>query len=248
MSPQINRSDPPYKQIADHIEHRIASGDLRDGDLVPSSRQLMKDWGVSMATATKAHAALRSRGLAEGRPGVGTVVTSVAAVCGAQHRILAVRGTGKIYPPNEHARIKEASLTQAPEHVADALGLEAGASVIRRARVTYRDDSPVSASVSWMSGALADQAPLLLSTERLQQGTLGYIKEITGRSAAGRQKEQVTADAANAEDVEDLGVEPGTPLLRARVWIRDGAGDVIEYGEYAAVPGRWMTFEYEIAE
>ncbi|WP_433295777.1 TetR/AcrR family transcriptional regulator C-terminal domain-containing protein [Actinoplanes sp. CA-030573] len=64
----------PYQQIVDGIRRRIEAGELRPGDRVPSARQLTKEWGVAIATATRAHAALREEGLTISRPGVGTVV------------------------------------------------------------------------------------------------------------------------------------------------------------------------------
>ncbi|GAB3568425.1 TetR/AcrR family transcriptional regulator C-terminal domain-containing protein [Amycolatopsis endophytica] len=67
---------PPYVRIVADIRRRIDSGELRAGDRVPSTRQLTQDWGVAMATATKALTALRQQGLVTAVPGVGTVVAS----------------------------------------------------------------------------------------------------------------------------------------------------------------------------
>lgn len=70
--------DAPYQRIVADIRHRIESGVLRPGDRVPSARAITRDWGVAIATATKAHAALRDEGLTTARPGVGTVVAGPA--------------------------------------------------------------------------------------------------------------------------------------------------------------------------
>ncbi|MFK4223301.1 TetR/AcrR family transcriptional regulator C-terminal domain-containing protein [Streptomyces sp. NPDC019890] len=72
-------NQPPYLRIAAELRHRIASGALRPGDRVPSTRAITKEWGVAMATATKALAALRQDGLVQAVPGVGTVVTPSVA-------------------------------------------------------------------------------------------------------------------------------------------------------------------------
>src|ERR1044072_1258068 len=53
---------------------RTGAGELSPGDRVPSTRQIVADWGVAMATASKALAILRQDGLVEAVPGVGTVV------------------------------------------------------------------------------------------------------------------------------------------------------------------------------
>jgi DNA-binding transcriptional regulator YhcF (GntR family) len=61
-------------RIAGEIEQRIRRGQLRAGDRVPSAREIVRDWGVALATASKVQAILRRRGLVKARPGVGTVV------------------------------------------------------------------------------------------------------------------------------------------------------------------------------
>ncbi|MCO1658947.1 GntR family transcriptional regulator [Pseudonocardia humida] len=64
----------PYQRVAAAIRHRITTGALRPGDRVPSTRQLVRDFAVAMATATRALAVLRDEGLVVTRPGSGTVV------------------------------------------------------------------------------------------------------------------------------------------------------------------------------
>jgi AcrR family transcriptional regulator len=71
--------EPPYRRIFDDVGRRIEAGDLRPGDRVPSERAITREWGVAIATATKAHAALREEGLTVARPGVGTVVAGPSA-------------------------------------------------------------------------------------------------------------------------------------------------------------------------
>src|ERR1700736_3164680 len=68
------RTDPPSVRIVSEIRRRIASGQLRSGDRVPSTRQITPEWGVAIATATKVLATLRQEGLVRAVPGVGTIV------------------------------------------------------------------------------------------------------------------------------------------------------------------------------
>jgi DNA-binding GntR family transcriptional regulator len=245
LAPQVHRPDPPYMQVVKHIRGRIESGELRDGDVIPSARQLTKDWNISLATATKALATLRAEGLVKGVQGIGTTVTTSRTGHTATDRAKATHSTGRIYTPDEHAKIRDAALATASEQVADALGIKVGAPVIQRHRVTYRGDIPVSASISWFDGALAAAAPRLLETGRILQGTFGYIAETTGRTVK-TVRDQNTADAANERDSQDLGVPVGSPVLRGRNWVYDADGNVIEYGEHVSAAGRWKSYEYEI--
>lgn len=63
-------------EIVASIRRRIASGELKPGDRVPSTRQITKRWGVAMATATRVLTTLQQEGLVVARPGIGTVVAS----------------------------------------------------------------------------------------------------------------------------------------------------------------------------
>jgi AcrR family transcriptional regulator len=69
-------NEAQYTRIVADIRARIAAGDLRPGDRVPSARQITREWGVAIATATKAHAVLRRDGLVRAVPGIGTVVAA----------------------------------------------------------------------------------------------------------------------------------------------------------------------------
>lgn len=67
-------SEAPYQAIAAELRRRIEVGELLPGDRVPSTRALVRDFGVAMATATKALQALQAERLVHAAPGVGTVV------------------------------------------------------------------------------------------------------------------------------------------------------------------------------
>jgi DNA-binding transcriptional regulator YhcF (GntR family) len=110
---------PPYARIVAALREQIESGALAPGDRVPSTREITRQWGVAMATATKALTALRQAGLVKAVPGVGTVVDtreprSAASPAAQPHR----------RPPSDTAltteRIVAVALT-----VADTEGIQA---------------------------------------------------------------------------------------------------------------------------
>jgi DNA-binding transcriptional regulator YhcF (GntR family) len=72
------RALAPYQRIADDIERRVKTRELLPGDRVPSTRQITRDWGVAIATATRALQELASRGVVRAVPGTGTVVADGA--------------------------------------------------------------------------------------------------------------------------------------------------------------------------
>ncbi len=243
--PQLERTDPPYMQIARSIRDRITSGQLRDGDPVPSARQICADWGVAMNTAAKALRQLKDEGLTRALPGSGTVVDTAHLHRSARDRSIAVLTTGRVYPPGHYAGNIQAQLVTAPDRVADALGVEPGSKVIRRQRVTYsQSDEPLSRSVSWFDGSLARSAPALLESERIVQGTFRYVEQQTGRIRSPRERILFSAGFATEEEASLLGLSADSPVLRGRNWYYDTNGDVIEYGESAAAPNIEASIEY----
>ncbi|MBL7258649.1 TetR/AcrR family transcriptional regulator C-terminal domain-containing protein [Paractinoplanes lichenicola] len=81
-----------YRRIADELAARIAAGEPGPGQRIMSTRQIMAEYGVAMATATKVITHLRDEGLVRAKPGVGTVVAVGAVPAGsAPDRDLLVR-------------------------------------------------------------------------------------------------------------------------------------------------------------
>jgi AcrR family transcriptional regulator len=66
----------PSVRIAGEIRRRIQAGELKVSEFVPSTREIAGQWGVAVATATRALALLRQEGLVEVVPGIGTRVAA----------------------------------------------------------------------------------------------------------------------------------------------------------------------------
>lgn len=244
--PQVERSLPPYMQVAAHLRAQITSGELGAGDLLPSDRVLAQEWGISRATAQKVVTILKAEGLVETAQGSGTRVREAGPLhnSGAD-RALSVRRTGRIYTDGEYARIISADLAPAPEDVAEALGIAAGAPAIRRVRVTYSaSDVPVSMSTSWLDGELAASAPALLRTERIKEGTWGYIESRVDRAVSTGQ-DRISTRLATADEAEALAIEQPAAVKITRTLFRDEEGVTVEYG-VSITEGRESIYEYAV--
>lgn len=62
------------EQIAEELRMRIVTGRLHPGEAVPSTRAIMRDHNVAMATASRVLSLLQADGLIESVPGRGSVV------------------------------------------------------------------------------------------------------------------------------------------------------------------------------
>lgn len=74
MTIDLNNPAPLYKQIVESMKEKIASGKMKEGDLIGSQQELAKQYGVSLITARKAMAVLINEGYLVGRVGRGMYV------------------------------------------------------------------------------------------------------------------------------------------------------------------------------
>ena len=63
-----------YLQIAEAFRRRIASGELKPGDRLPSVRTTARQWNCTPGTVNRAYKTLRQEGLVVGQRGKGTLV------------------------------------------------------------------------------------------------------------------------------------------------------------------------------
>ncbi|MFF3257373.1 GntR family transcriptional regulator [Actinacidiphila glaucinigra] len=236
--PQIEEAQPKYLQIAHYIRDQILRGDLKPGDEVPSERQLATDWNVSRPTAARSLEALSTQGLVEKRQGSGTYVRGLAVNRRARELYGRARQTGKIYTPGEYAVITSAGWLEAPDHVADALGLTKRQRAVHRRRVTSDQSGPITLSTSWFAPDMAERAPRLMDPERIQEGTLLHVEQMTGRQGSYAE-DRMCARTATGEEAADLGLEPGSAVLIVHHVVYDLQDQPIEFAEATYPPDRW---------
>lgn len=68
------QSNKVFEQVANQIEKRILSGELRSGDRLPTERDLAEQFHASRTAVREAMKILAQKGLVEMRPGRGTIV------------------------------------------------------------------------------------------------------------------------------------------------------------------------------
>lgn len=82
---------PLYAQIADDVRLAIAGGDLTQGDVLPSVRQLSAELRVNPATVVQAYRELEQEGFVVTRQGAGTFVQNVGKDLRSRERRQAAR-------------------------------------------------------------------------------------------------------------------------------------------------------------
>ena len=69
-------TEPIYRQLFEQVRRRIASGQLRAGQEIPSVRELAQTLAVHPMTVSKAFSLLEAQGLLERRRGLSMVVAA----------------------------------------------------------------------------------------------------------------------------------------------------------------------------
>ena len=243
---ELDRPVPLYMQVVRQIRAQIASGELREGDRLPSQRQMMARWHISMQTASKVIGAMKTEGLAVPSVGRDTLVAPgaaariAAAAQGASH----IPAASLAPAPGAAVTAVRAGKAAAPAPVAEILGIPSGRRALRRTE-TRDDGQAASITVSWYPPAIADRAPRLADDQPLPAGALAYIAEATG-SRAARVDEGHAAGPAEDDAAAALGIAPGSPVLLTRTRQYTADGKLIEYAETTSAAGHWHTHAYTI--
>ncbi|MCX4987095.1 GntR family transcriptional regulator [Streptomyces sp. NBC_00572] len=69
----------PYQQLVQQVRHALRLGVLKEGDRLPTVKEVAKQMAVNPNTVLKAYRELEHDGLVAARPGVGTFVTRTLA-------------------------------------------------------------------------------------------------------------------------------------------------------------------------
>jgi GntR family transcriptional regulator len=78
MDPEWNDSQPIYRQLRDRVVAMILDGHLKEGDPLPSVRNVATETRVNPLTVLKAYQQLADDGLVEKRRGLGMFINSGA--------------------------------------------------------------------------------------------------------------------------------------------------------------------------
>jgi GntR family transcriptional regulator len=203
------RSVPPlYERVRIVLVARIASGQWKPGQLLPSEMELARTFRVHQGTVRKALEALVRENLVVRRQGRGTFVVEHTPT-DVHFRFFRLRDErGRPIQPGSTA--VRARVRCAKPEEARRLALSATARVIAIARLRTRDGVPfiderIVLPAKWFP-KLLDAGPLpntLYDTFQARYGiTVASIEEA------------VTSIASNAATARRLGIVEGAPLLR----------------------------------
>jgi GntR family transcriptional repressor for pyruvate dehydrogenase complex len=143
-----------FEQIAAQIEQQILNGDLRNGDRLPTERELSERFNASRTAVREAMKTLAQKGLVDMRPGRGTIVIDGTSK--------ALRDSlGRMMRVSQHD--SETDLVEVREV------LEPEIAAIAAARATDQDIADLAAAVATMDAAVRDAAAYIAADNRFHQ-------------------------------------------------------------------------------
>lgn len=213
---------PLYAQVRDQLTRRLVSGEWTPGMMIPSENEIARQLNVSQGTARKALDAMAMDNLLVRRQGRGTFVAEPEDPrLLFQFFRLSTEGKEPEFP---QSKLMHNAALSAPDDIAEALWLDAGAAVVRIERVRSISGTPIINEVLWLPAA---RFIGLVNLERIPNNIYKLLSSTWGVTIA-QVDEQLHATLANEQDAERLGCAIGHPLIAIRRIAYDLEKKVVE--------------------
>lgn len=247
------KAAPRYLQIAEDIVQQIRVGALKPGDQVPSEAAMVERYGVSGGTVRKAMLEIRASGLVDTRHGKGSYVKARPPV---RHRSSdrfrrSLRQGGKaayLAESEQSGATAKVSVIyigpmEAPDGIAQRLGVDIGAQVLTRRRLYFRNGTPVELATSYLPWDVVRDIPELFAENPGGGGIYARLEE-HGHVFAEFVETLQARSAAKAE-ASELALSPGAPVVHL---VRDAVteeGRVVEVCDTLMAADQFV-FEFRI--
>jgi GntR family transcriptional regulator len=226
---------PLFRQIADHLRNAITSGQLREGDQLPSEVQLMDYYGVARMTVRNALRVLQDEALVTSEHGRGVYVRRRPPVRRLASDRFARRhrkgGKAAFLTEAEQVgsaptvdRIEVCEATPPPD-IAERLKLGEGTETVVRSRRYLLDGRPMETAISYIPADLAKGTPI----EYPNPGPGGIYARLEEQGhVLERFNEEVAARMPTAEEASALSLPPGVPVIHLVRTAYDTNGRAVE--------------------
>lgn len=213
-----------YQRIAADLRGRIAGGEFKRGQVLPTEAELGVRYGSSRLTVRRALGILREEQLLQSRRGFGWFVSTRPL----QHTLQwlgSIEQQVAMVGRSAERDIRHFGLERADGAVAEALGVE---EVLRIDRLNKADGEVLAHSCSWVPATLASG----LSLDQVSTNSLYALLP----TQIGGARQRISAIAASERDAELLGTPVGAPCLRSErtVHALDGTPAVYAVAVFAA--------------
>ncbi|OSB08088.1 GntR family transcriptional regulator [Paraclostridium bifermentans] len=216
-------NEPIYKQIESHIKHLIQSKTLKQGELIPSEKQLSEEFNVTRMTVRSALNNLVKDGYITRQRGVGSIVLAnkvydnISAVSGFTEEM-----ENKGYKVSNI--LEELNVIEADEELMNKLNLTEKENVWEIKRIRLANDKKISYMETYMPVKLFPN----LKKSHCEGSLYNYVEEICGYKIAISERE-VSSVLANDELANLLDLTKPEALLYISQVCKLHNSDVFEY-------------------
>ena len=219
-------SKPLYKQVKQHLVHRVITGEWKPGHLLPSESKLAEEYGLSQGTVRKAIEEMAHEGLVSRQAGKGTFVTSHE---GDYHPFR----FHKFFNEDDQRIAKDEAVfissrpSAASGRVALALKLQPGSSGCETIRLRKSNNQPVLVETIFLPDNICPDARDLLQQDKPK--SIYLFLERHYNLLITRVVEQVRARKATEQEAKLLFIQVGEPVLEVERTALSLGGEPIEW-------------------
>ncbi|PKO12663.1 MAG: hypothetical protein CVU39_22820 [Chloroflexi bacterium HGW-Chloroflexi-10] len=215
--------EPAYNQLVNILRRKIAAGEYRPGDRLPSEAELCNLYQVSTITARRAIKILVEQDIAETRKGQGTFLKPLML----GNATFDLHGLQNIFSdPRTSVRILGASAVSASEHVARKLEVAPGTRVIFISRLLLHENLPIMYHREYL---ILDPTNPTVEAE-LEVTALGGLFTGTGKTILKRGELCIDATVLNEEESAILRFTTGAAAFRVEHIFYDFSDCVVSWG------------------
>ncbi|MFN4024882.1 MAG: GntR family transcriptional regulator [Hyphomonas sp.] len=214
---------PLYQQIYDLLRSRIVSGELGLNTRLPAEQELTEMLGVSRITVKRALNELAVAGFVRRQRGIGTLITFDAAaptVKGSFENL--IDGLTRMGIETQ-IQLLGCTMGTASPAICESLGMPQGSAVQRIVRLRRLAGQPFSYLIAYTPADVAEG----YSEDELATESLIKLLEKAGHAPV-EADQTIMAEAAEPAVAANLGVAPGSPLLRIHRVMRDRKGRPVQ--------------------
>jgi len=199
----------------------------KEGDLIPSEKELAVKYGVSQGTVRKAVLNLTQKDILHRKQGKGTFVVFPKNSRGRYHNYRFVDGLGTELV-NVNLAFLGIQVIPASKEVAEYLQLRTATKVIRLERMGKIANQFLLHTLSFLPKGL-HKGLEKYTTEDFLRNPLWKIQEIHFGIRIEKREEFISVVVADKEMAKRLEVDPGSPLLRIEMKLTSFSGEIVEY-------------------
>jgi GntR family transcriptional regulator len=199
--------EPAYNQLANILRRKIAAGEYRPGERLPSEAELCEKYQVSNITARRAIKMLVEQEIAETRKGHGTYLKPIML----SNATFGLHGLKSIFSDKRTTvRIMGAAVVNADERIAGKLNIRQGTRVIYIRRLLSLDNKPIIFHREYL---ILDPNNPTVEAE-LEVTSLSGLFTGSGQTMLKRGDLCIDATILNQEEAFVLNAQVGAPAFR----------------------------------